>query len=44
MYKKSEYGEVGQKKKLVNVFEQNMMAEKEELAKKAAGNVAPKKG
>jgi hypothetical protein len=43
MYKKNEYGEVGQKKKLVNVFEQNMIAEKEEQEQKAAANVKPTK-
>ena len=44
MYKKSEYGEVGQKKKLVNVFEQNMMNEKAEIERLEAMRVKPKKG
>ena len=42
MYKKSEYGEVGQKKKLVNVFEQNMLNEKAELERLEAMRVKPK--
>ena len=44
MYKKSEYGEVGQKKKLVNVFEQNMLNEKAEQDKLEAMRVKPKAG
>ena len=42
MYKQDEYGAGNKKKKLVNVFEQNMLAEKAEQDRIEALRVKPK--